>query len=56
MFFSQLPPHVPDNYYELLREIDIRFKIIETPRLFAVKFSRRSQRHDETLEEFAQEL
>ena len=54
--FSQLPPHVLDNYYELLREIDSRFKIIETPRSFAAKFSRRSQRHGETLEEFAQEL
>jgi hypothetical protein len=54
--FSQLPPHVLDNYYELLGEIDSRFKIIETPRSFAAKFSRRSQRHGETLEEFAQEL
>ncbi|KAH3888476.1 hypothetical protein DPMN_012511 [Dreissena polymorpha] len=54
--FSQLPPHVLDNYYELLREIDSRFKIIETQQSFAAKFSRRSQRRGETLEEFAQEL
>ncbi|KAH3749411.1 hypothetical protein DPMN_183909 [Dreissena polymorpha] len=47
---------VLDIHYELLREIDSRFKIIETPRSFAAKFSRRSQRHGETLEEFAQEL
>ncbi|KAH3869216.1 hypothetical protein DPMN_032378 [Dreissena polymorpha] len=52
--FSQLPPYVLDNYYELLREIHSRFKIIETPRSFAAKFSRRSQRHGITLEEFAQ--
>ncbi|KAH3815431.1 hypothetical protein DPMN_143954 [Dreissena polymorpha] len=33
-----------------------RFRVIETPWSFAAKFSRRAQRHGETVEEFAADL
>lgn len=33
-----------------------RYRVIETPRSFAAKFSRRSQKHGETAEEYASEL
>ncbi|KAH3857483.1 hypothetical protein DPMN_100090 [Dreissena polymorpha] len=54
--FSQLSAHVFNHYHELMKEIDSRFRVIETPRTFAAKFSRRSQRSCETLEEFAADL
>jgi len=54
--FSQLSPNMLNDYRSLVEELDSRFRIIETPRSFASKFSRRSQRHGETLEEYAAEL
>lgn len=54
--FSQLPPIVLSNYNDLKDELNSRYKVIETPRLFASKFSRRCQKVGETAEEFAAEL
>ncbi|KAH3778575.1 hypothetical protein DPMN_180042 [Dreissena polymorpha] len=54
--FSQLSPNLLNDYQSLVEELDSRFRVIETPRSFASKFSRRSQRHGETLEEYAAEL
>ena len=54
--FSQLPTRILSNYGELLRELNSRFRVVETEKAFAAKFSQRSQRHDETVEEFAADL
>lgn len=54
--FSQLPAAVLCNYRELVAEINSRFRVVETARSFAAKFSRRSQRHGETAEEYAADL
>ena len=51
--FSQLSPNLLNDYQSLVDELYSRFRVIETPRSFASKFSRRSQRHGETLEEYA---
>ncbi|KAH3719128.1 hypothetical protein DPMN_061959 [Dreissena polymorpha] len=42
-----------NHYHALLNEIDSRFRVIETPRTFATRFSRRSRRSCKILEEFA---
>ena len=54
--FTQLPGEVLDNYRELKYELDTRYRSIETSRSYAANFSRRSQRQDESLEEYAAEL
>ncbi len=54
--FSQLPAAVLCNYRELVGEINSRFRVVETARSFAAKFSRRNQRHGETAEEYAADL
>jgi hypothetical protein len=54
--FSQLSPPVLNDYQELVAEMNSRFRVIETARSFAAKFSQRSQKHGETAEEFAAEL
>ena len=54
--FVQLPRHLLYNYGELVGELTNRFRVVETSRSFAAKFSRRSQRQGETAEEYAAEL
>ena len=54
--FSQLPPRTLSNYEELVRELNSRFRVVETQKTFAAKFSQRSQRNDETVEEYAADL
>ena len=54
--FVQLPTDVLYNYKELVREMNSRFRRIETEKSFAAKFSRRDQRNNETAEEYASEL
>ena len=54
--FTQLNHEVLTNYRELVSEINNRFRVIETPRTFAVKFSKRDQKVGETAEEYAAEL
>ena len=54
--FSQLPPAVLENYYDLTSEMTRRYRVIETSRSFAAKFTRRNQRSGETAEDFAADL
>lgn len=54
--YGQLPPEVLSNYADLIQEISSRFRVIETSRSFAAKFSRRIQRANETAEEYAADL
>ena len=54
--FSQLPPRTLSNYEELVQELNSRFRVVETQRTFAAKFSQRCQRNDETVEEYAADL
>ena len=54
--FTQLPLTLLDNYRELKEEMNSRFKTIETARSFASQLSRRSQRHNEKIEEYAADL
>ena len=54
--FAQLPPRTLRDYQELLCELHSRFRVIETARSFAAKFSERSQRSNETAEEYAADL
>ena len=54
--FTQLTPDILNDYGELLHEMNCRFRVIETPRSFAAKFSRRSQKPNESVEDFAADL
>ncbi|MES9884357.1 MAG: hypothetical protein ABW185_26215, partial [Sedimenticola sp.] len=54
--FTQLPSSALDNYYTLVDELNSRFRVVETPRSFAAKFSRRSQKHGEKAEDYAADL
>ena len=54
--FAQLPLRILSNYKELLRELHSRFRVIQTPKSFAAKFSKRSQQSNESAEEYAADL
>ena len=54
--FTQLPRRTLSSYTELVKELNSRFRIVETKRNFAAKFSQRVQRQNETVEEYAAEL
>ena len=54
--FVQLPSEKIHNYREFCREMNSRFRVIETPRAFAAKFSRRNQNHGEPAEDYAANL
>lgn len=54
--FEQLPTSTIHNYPALIEELSSRFRVIETPRSFAVKFGRRVQCPGEPVERYASEL
>ena len=54
--FTQLPHGTLSCYNELIKELNSRFRVVETKRTFAAQFSQRTQRQGETAEEFAAEL
>jgi len=54
--FSQLRQDTLNSYKDLTYELRCRFQPIETARSFASKFSRRSQRQGEKLEDYAADL
>ena len=54
--FTQLSRHTLSCYSELIKELNSRFRVVETRKTYAAKFSQRAQRNGETAEEFAAEL
>ncbi|MEW8547165.1 MAG: hypothetical protein AB2693_26945, partial [Candidatus Thiodiazotropha sp.] len=54
--FTQLPRGTLACYRELVKELNSRFRVVETQKTFAAKFSQRVQRVDETAEEYAADL
>ena len=54
--FNQLSYETMSSYSELVKELNSRFRTLETQRTFAAKFSQRAQKQDETVEEYAAEL
>ena len=54
--FTQLSRETLGCYRELIQELNSRFRLAETEKTFAAKFSKRVQREDETIEEFAADL
>jgi hypothetical protein len=54
--YGQLPRHIINDYEELVREMNNRFRVVETTRSFAAKFSRRNQKSGETAEDYAADL
>ncbi|MEW8546416.1 MAG: hypothetical protein AB2693_23100, partial [Candidatus Thiodiazotropha sp.] len=54
--FTQLPRQTLSHYEDLIKELNSRFRIVETKKTFAAKFSQRTQKPGETAEEFAAEL
>ena len=54
--FTQLPRGTLSCYSELIKELNSRFRVVETKRTFAAQFSQRTKRQGETAEEFAAEL
>ena len=54
--FTQLPRHTLSDYGALIKELNSRFRVVETKKTFAAKFSQRTQKPGETAEEYAAEL
>jgi hypothetical protein len=54
--FSQLQPWIINSYTDLVAELNCRFRVIETTGSLAAKFSRRSQKYGETIEDYAADL
>ena len=54
--FTQLSRETLGCYRQLIKELNSRFRLVETEKTFAAKFSKRVQREDETIEEFAADL
>ena len=54
--FTQLPKDTLKCYPELVKELNSRFRVVETKRTFASKFSQRVQKSNETVEEYAADL
>ena len=54
--FTQLPKDTLKCYSELVKELNSRFRVVETKRAFASKFSQRVQKPNETVEEYAADL
>ena len=54
--FFQLRQDILDNYSDLTYELSCMFQPIETARSFASKYSRRSQRQGDKLEDYAADL
>ncbi|KAH3809015.1 hypothetical protein DPMN_137378 [Dreissena polymorpha] len=54
--FAQLLTAVLSDYHELTTELTRRYRVIETSRSFAAKFSRRNQKHVEKAEDNTAEL
>ena len=56
LVFSQLSKDTLSCLQELVKELNSRFRVVETEKSFVAKFSQRSQRTDETEEEFVADL
>lgn len=54
--YSQLSHRVRTNYQELIKELNSRFRVVETKKTFGAQFSHRGQKAGETVEEYAAEL
>ena len=53
---TQLRREALNNYHTLVAELNCRFRVVETSKTFAAKFSHRNQKSGETAEEYASEL
>ena len=54
--YGQLSSQVRRDYHLLTQELTYRFRKVETPKTYAVKFSHREQKVSETPQEFAADL
>lgn len=55
-FTFELQEHVREDYYQLVDELERRFKTTETPQICARQFYRRKLRSGETIKQFAADL
>jgi hypothetical protein len=54
--YGQLSHRVRTDYDALVKELNSRFRVVETSKTFGAQFSNRGQRAGETVEEYAAEL
>ena len=54
--YAQLSHETRSNYSSLCKEINNRFRVVETSKAFWVQFSHRNQKYGETVEDYAAEL
>ena len=54
--FNQLSRHIRQDYRALIKELNSRFRVIENPRTFQIKFSHRDQLPNESVENFVADL
>ena len=54
--FDEISPECRSNYSNLVRELDLRFKCVETNKSYRALFSKRTQHFGESVENYASEL
>ena len=54
--FDEISPDCRSNYSNLVRELDLRFKCVETNKSYRALFSKRTQHFGESVENYASEL
>ena len=54
--FDEISPDCRSNYNNLVRELDLRFKCVETNKSYSALFSKRTQHFGESVENYASEL
>lgn len=54
--YEQLSHETRSNYASLCKELNNRFRVVETSKAFWVQFSHRNQKYGETVEDYAAEL
>ena len=54
--YEQLTPEVRTNYTRLIAELNSRFRVIETRKTFSTQFNKRTQKPNESAEDYAAEL
>lgn len=54
--YEQLSHETRCNYMSLCKELNNRFRVVETSKAFWVQFSHRNQKYGETIEDYAAEL
>ena len=54
--FDEIPSEIKGNFQSLVHELSLRFKTVETNKIFRAQFGKRTQRIGESVEDYCAEL